>query len=104
MTPDKSDTPRTDALLLRINEGRVYKDDGPEADLTRQLERENTRLTAELAEAKKDAERYRWLRAQASCLRGYYEFPSINPFVKHEPNTHEARFDAAIDRASTGDK
>ena len=35
-----SGTPRTDALLLEINEGRTYDNDGPIADLCRQLERE----------------------------------------------------------------
>ena len=36
----KSETPRTDALLLEINEGRTYDNDGLIADLCRQLERE----------------------------------------------------------------
>jgi hypothetical protein len=46
-----SDTPRTDALLLEINEGRVYENDSPVADLARQLERELRAMTdyAELA-------------------------------------------------------
>lgn len=35
-----SDTPRTDALLLKINEGRVYKDHGPVTNLAFELERE----------------------------------------------------------------
>lgn len=33
-------TPRVDALLLEVDEGRVYKDYGPTVDLARQLERE----------------------------------------------------------------
>lgn len=32
-------TPMTDALLLRINEGRVYKDEGPMEAHARDLER-----------------------------------------------------------------
>lgn len=60
--PAMSDTPRTDALLLEINEGRVYKDNGPRADLCRQLERE-------LKAAKSDAERYRWIRSSPSTVR-----------------------------------
>ena len=40
MTTDQmSDTPKTDALLRQINEGRVYETEGPEAELCRQLER-----------------------------------------------------------------
>jgi hypothetical protein len=35
-----SETPRVDKLLLEINEGRVYENDGPIADLARELERE----------------------------------------------------------------
>lgn len=35
-----SGTPRTDALLLEVNEGRVYADSGPVIVLARQLERE----------------------------------------------------------------
>ena len=37
-------TPETDALLLEINEGRIYEDDGPVADFARRLERENAAL------------------------------------------------------------
>ena len=35
----KTDTPETDSLLLEINEGRVSKEDGPTADLCREMER-----------------------------------------------------------------
>lgn len=41
-------TPRTDALLLEINEGRTYKHEGVIANFARQLERE-------LADAKEHA-------------------------------------------------
>lgn len=37
---DEAPTPRTDALLLEINEGRVYEENGPLANHARQLERE----------------------------------------------------------------
>lgn len=46
-------TPRTDALLLEVNEGRVYETNGPIADFARTLEREIERLTSELKEARK---------------------------------------------------
>ncbi len=39
-----SKTPRTNALLLEINEGRVYVHDGPIVDLCRQLETELSNL------------------------------------------------------------
>lgn len=39
MTPP-SETPRVDALLLQVNEGRVYDTNGPVAELARTLERE----------------------------------------------------------------
>lgn len=43
-------TPRADALLLVINEGRTYETDGPLADLTRQLEIANVLLVEALRE------------------------------------------------------
>lgn len=47
---DHTPTPRTDALLLEINEGRTFDHYGPTVNLARTLERE-------LAEAKRDLER-----------------------------------------------
>lgn len=44
-------TPRTDSILREINEGRVYKNDGPLADFARTLEREADSLRAERDEA-----------------------------------------------------
>ena len=40
MSNEKSDTPRTEKLLLEINEGRAYITVGPIAELCRELERE----------------------------------------------------------------
>ena len=40
-------TPMTDALLLRINEGRVYKDEGPMEVHARDLERKLAAVTKE---------------------------------------------------------
>lgn len=47
---EKSETPRTDALLLEINEGRTYENYGPKADLCRSLERETIALSAQVRE------------------------------------------------------
>ena len=47
---NESKTPRTDELLLEINEGRVYKTYGPVADLCRELELENAELKRQLEE------------------------------------------------------
>lgn len=41
-----SATPRTDALLLEINEGRVYTNDGPTAELCRAFEQELARCAS----------------------------------------------------------
>ena len=43
-----ADTPKTDALLLGINEGRVYANDGPVADHAREQERRIAALESEL--------------------------------------------------------
>ncbi len=53
----ETDTPRTDALLAEINEGRCFDQDGPVADFSRQLERELAAMTtrAESAERERDA-------------------------------------------------
>ena len=45
--PHPVETPRTDALLLEINEGRVHKENGPVADLAKELERELSKSLAE---------------------------------------------------------
>lgn len=45
-----SETPLTDALLLGINEGRTYGDDGPLAEFAHQLERKNADLRRRLHE------------------------------------------------------
>jgi len=42
-------TPRVDALLLVVDEGRVYKDYGPTVDLARQLERELSAAQQQIA-------------------------------------------------------
>lgn len=60
--PADGPTPETDALLLIINEGRVYDDNGPLADLARTLERRTNKALRELAaeaakqQARRDAE------------------------------------------------
>ena len=46
-----SDTPRTDALLLVINEGRTHETESPMAIHARQLERELAEVKVKLAEA-----------------------------------------------------
>jgi hypothetical protein len=53
-----SNTPRTDALLLNINEGAVYDYDGPVPDLCRELEAALTAANARIAELEKDVWRY----------------------------------------------
>ena len=45
-------TPRTDELLLEINEGRTYVDVGPLTELARTLERENQELREALQACK----------------------------------------------------
>jgi hypothetical protein len=42
------DSPLTDALLLEINEGRVYADNGPMVNLCRELERDCMTLALRL--------------------------------------------------------
>lgn len=48
------DTPITDKLLLKINEGRVYENEGPMAELARSLER-IARTTAEAITSMREA-------------------------------------------------
>ena len=50
MANKKSATPRVDALMLEINEGRTYETVGPLTDLARQLEAENAALSDALRE------------------------------------------------------
>ena len=105
-----SDTPRTDALIYRKNTIEMQRHEL--LDLALALERE-------LAEAKKDAERYRWLRETLQSAKGgayvtvnehlsYYEKPEIGKEVKIQwyPITpigfyivEESTLDAAIDAA-----
>ena len=105
-----SDTPRTDALIYRKNTIEMQRHEL--LDLALALERE-------LAEAKKDAERYRWLRETLQSAKGgayvtvnehlsYYEKPEIGKEVKIQwyPITpigfyivEENTLDAAIDAA-----
>ena len=47
-----SDTPRTDELLIEINEGRVYETVGPITELSRTLERELAAVQKEIEELK----------------------------------------------------
>jgi hypothetical protein len=47
----ESKTPRTDDLLIRINEGRTYETVGPLSDHARQLETELEKARADLGEA-----------------------------------------------------
>lgn len=53
-------TPRVDALLLEVDEGRVYKDYGPTVDLARQLERELIAKTAEAERLREALETILW--------------------------------------------
>lgn len=46
-----SDTPKTDALMLEVNEGRVYDTYGPIAELARTLESDLAAMTAQRDEA-----------------------------------------------------
>lgn len=47
----RSDTPETDALLLKINEGRVYRDEGPIQEHARKLERERDHVRSAIINA-----------------------------------------------------
>lgn len=68
-----SATPRTDALLLEINEGRVYETVGPVTELACTLERELAEahrvisdVTRERDELRRDAIfNFRWLESAA---------------------------------------
>lgn len=51
-----TDTPETDALLLVINEGRVYNTDGPVDNLARRLERERDEARAIASHWRNNAE------------------------------------------------
>lgn len=65
-----SDTPRTDALLFTINEGRVHENDGPVARIARHFERELAAAQAENAKLREERDAYEHkMRAIAS---GYY--------------------------------
>lgn len=66
-----SKTPRTDALLLAINEGRTYEDDGPQAGLCRQLEEQ-------LAEARADV--IRAVEAGRLLSETYWGYGSYSKF------------------------
>ena len=63
-------TPLTDALLLKINEGRRYINDGPVDDLARQLERQNAELRAILEYLK-----------ISTARGGQWEQPNVEGFV-----------------------
>ena len=58
ITPDKSDTPRTDAIVVGMPEycgiDEITSGFNAMLSLARELERENTRLTAQLAEAQRN--------------------------------------------------
>lgn len=58
-------TPRTDALLLEINEGRTYDQDGPIADLCREFEHDRYELAKSLIELLAVS----WERAEAVLKR-----------------------------------
>ena len=66
---DKSDTPRTEQMIDSCGDyEKAYHYKGRFANFARGLEREvtaltaaNADLTAQLAEARRDAERYQWL-------------------------------------------
>jgi len=88
-----SDTPRTDAAvhpskLLRRPDGTFRE--AVDAVFSRQLERE-------LAEAKKDSRRYRWLRDN-TCKSSLYEHCGIEGYDTEVMISGEV-LDAAIDAA-----
>ena len=66
------------------------------------LRAENNRLKAELAEAKKDAERYRWMRDSSVGPSQIWELLSddCQPPIMTLKSMHE--LDAAIDEAMKG--
>jgi hypothetical protein len=84
-----SDTPRTD--VAEHNMGSVVEPHYVvDADFSRYLERE-------LAEARKDAERYRWLRDN-TCKSSLYEHCGIEGYDTEVMISGEV-LDAAIDAA-----
>lgn len=71
-----SDTPRTDALLFTINEGRVHENDGPVARIARHFERELAAAQAENAKLREERDAYEHKR------RFHGEFFTPVPFAK----------------------
>lgn len=82
-----SDTPRTDALLLEINEGRVYETDGPTADLCRQLERDMAGLREKVIEYHEvNAKRCREVQQENESLGNLHTANSM----RMQANVHES--------------
>lgn len=89
-----SDTPRTDAMIFKAGLVAEVCLVTP-AGYARTLERELAALRAELAAAKRDAERYRWLRDDAPVSE-----IEINDMIMLDPAKTDENFDAAIDEAT----
>lgn len=84
-------------LQLRVlNQGKAFVGE------IERLRAENERLKAELAEAKKDAERYRWMRDSSVGPSQIWELLSddCQPPIMTLKSMHE--LDAAIDEAMKG--
>lgn len=98
-----SETPVTDAAILRTVNIYVAREDGSkrmvfelvEASVARQLELKNADLAAKLAEAQRDAERYVDL-----CEGKYSMMPRIvPPFLQDPRGLTRYKDKAAIDEA-----
>lgn len=122
-TAEKSDTPRTDAALVRIKiEGEAfYGEPLVRADFARQLEREIAAPTQEILDlmleviemrrsllreenarkaAVKDAERYRWLKRQAEIVFFKdYQWVDAGDRRIHVKQINPVDLDATIDAA-----
>ncbi|MFH1010326.1 MAG: hypothetical protein V1784_03725, partial [bacterium] len=100
--PAAAPTPRIDALLLTINEGRTYANDGPITDIARQLERELAAAIASFGEERERAlrEGERVIALEAKRRADIQECETIyrGTFAPYESAT--GCCDAALDKAA----
>lgn len=73
-----------------------------DAAILAEVDRLRSELEAELAEYRKDAERYRFIRA--NCVVGRMESRGPNPDFYLNCDEPESEWDAAIDRALGSEK